>query len=113
MKLQVKLPCGHTIIKSYAYPWEKPAIREYAKAGKYHCPICKAKFDRRYEQVLIYEDPMTEKQPEGLAKLLERLDSDSHPDLEYWKVRFIDDDFLTERWIKKSKRENPISSQEH
>jgi hypothetical protein len=50
--------------------------------------------------VTIYLDPVTEKNPEGSARLLERL-RDTRFTQEYWQVRFLSDCFVAARWIKK------------
>jgi len=51
------------------------------------------------EQVTIYQDPITCTKPEGTAFLIERLKQDT--DTEYWRVRFVPDNFKTSRWINK------------
>lgn len=49
----------------------------------------------------IFTDPITEQNLEGRAKLLWYLDPNDPSDLEYWKVKFLDDNFETERLIKR------------
>lgn len=53
--------------------------------------------------VMIYEDPISEKKPEGKAKLLELL---MDGELQYWRVLFLSEDkrnpYNFNRWIKKS-----------
>lgn len=48
--------------------------------------------------VTIYEDPITEKIPEGKAVLLRPVNSDE--DLEWWEVRFKGEDDTYYRFIK-------------
>jgi len=50
--------------------------------------------------VTIYDDPLTESNPEGKAELITRLNTDGF-NQEYWSVRFIEDGYKTARWIKK------------
>lgn len=52
------------------------------------------------EHVAIYEDPLTEKKFEGTAKLLIKLEETPSGKLEHWKVKFIDDGYVTTRVIK-------------
>lgn len=47
--------------------------------------------------VTIYEDLMTQKEVEGDAKLIERIQE--HDDREYWLVEFVRDHRRTLRWI--------------
>ena len=49
--------------------------------------------------VMIYDDPITKKKREGNATLIEKLTEDTSQ--EYWQVRFIDDGYVTGRWIEK------------
>lgn len=49
--------------------------------------------------VMIYEDPITKQQPEGKARLREKLAHNSNR--EYWVVRFVGDGSVVGRWIKK------------
>ena len=49
---------------------------------------------------MIYYDPITEKDPEGKAKLLRRIKSLTD-NLEMWEVRFLDDGLTTTRIVKR------------
>lgn len=50
--------------------------------------------------VMVYEDPLTKKKPEGKATLLKCLKSKGWQDqLEYWKVKFLSDGFETGRMV--------------
>ena len=49
--------------------------------------------------VKIYEDPITETRLEGKAKLILFIQN-LHVNVEYWKVKFISDGFITTRSIK-------------
>jgi len=49
--------------------------------------------------VMIYEDPITKKKPEGKARLIEKLGKTRGR--EYWRVRFLSDYFVADRWIEK------------
>lgn len=48
--------------------------------------------------VMIYEDPITCRHPEGEAFLIECL-IPSDGTREYWRVRFTADNFKTSRWV--------------
>lgn len=48
---------------------------------------------------MIYQDPITEQKPEGLAKLSTYLKTDGC--LEQWNVRFAHEREVYPRWIKK------------
>jgi len=48
--------------------------------------------------VTIYEDPITEKRPEGKATLIKF--HFAQWDQEYWTVRFQEDGVLRSRWVK-------------
>ena len=52
--------------------------------------------------VAIYEDPITEKRPEGKARLVRRLNADHEGGmtLERWLVRFEGDAQDFERWVR-------------
>lgn len=56
---------------------------------------------------MIYEDPLTELNPEGEAKLIRRTavaplqKCKDGLDLEQWLVEFVSDEAKTFRWIKK------------
>jgi len=52
------------------------------------------------EIVQIYDDPFTQQKPEGVAKLLYK-DSEDY-NSEYWRVRFVPDNFVTYRTIAKA-----------
>jgi len=43
--------------------------------------------------VTIYEDPLTQKKPEGKAKLLSCIGKPINQPLERWWIQFLDDDF--------------------
>jgi hypothetical protein len=47
--------------------------------------------------VTIYEDPITQEKPEGEAQLIVK--ENVSDELQYWKVKFLDDGFVCERWI--------------
>jgi hypothetical protein len=50
--------------------------------------------------ITVYEDPLTEKRPEGMARLIEQIGVKTHHNgLEYWAVEFISDEFLAQRFI--------------
>jgi hypothetical protein len=49
--------------------------------------------------VTVYEDPWTEKRPEGEAKLIEKVGDDG--EREQWLVKFVFDQSRHPRWIKK------------
>lgn len=58
---------------------------------------------RPHRWVTVYEDPVTEQKPEGLALLREQDESltqvlDDEFELQYWLVAF--DDQRAHRWIK-------------
>jgi len=46
---------------------------------------------------VIFEDPITKVKREGLARLIEYVSSNYEG--EYWVVRFLEDDFITTRFI--------------
>ena len=54
---------------------------------------------KKGDKVMIYLDPITKKEREGEAVLIEKKIADETMD--YWLVRFIDDDFEADRWIAK------------
>ena len=45
--------------------------------------------------VMIYEDPITQLKPEGIATLQRLIDTDPDTGLSRWKVKFAEDPFLT------------------
>ena len=49
--------------------------------------------------VMIYIDPVTETKEEGQAKLLKC--PRTSRTIDYWKVKFLTDGFVTHRFIKK------------
>ena len=49
---------------------------------------------------MIFEDPLTEKRKEGKAKLIAGPAKMSTSQMEYWLVRFLEDDYQVRRWIK-------------
>jgi len=52
--------------------------------------------------VMIYIDPITEQEEEGLAKLLECAENRSdNCATEYWRVKFLTYGSVTQRFIKK------------
>lgn len=53
------------------------------------------------QHIMIYEDPITCKKPEGEAKLLRK--KWTKGELERWKVKFVADNFVCERFIKEVK----------
>jgi hypothetical protein len=65
--------------------------------------ICHDNNTRIHDEVIIYEDPLTELKPEGKATLLHKV-RDECDGLELWKVCFIDDELYAgevyERLIK-------------
>ena len=55
------------------------------------------------KQKMIYQDPLTETKPEGMALLVDLIQEDG--ELERWRVKFMEDMPFAEtyeRWIKKS-----------
>lgn len=50
--------------------------------------------------VSIYDDPLTETKPEGKAYLVKFLSQTGNVGVEYWRVRFVDDNFVADRAIK-------------
>ncbi len=58
------------------------------------------------DKVMIYEDPITCKKPEGTAVLL-TFRKKMPPEGELWKVRFLSDGFVTERTVNKTNHEIP------
>jgi len=59
------------------------------------------------DKVTIYEDPITCKKQEGIAKLVRHVKSDPALGTELWYVRFPSDPTVEyQRWIKKPKGEN-------
>ena len=53
------------------------------------------------ERVMIYEDPLTELNPEGEAILMAKVRENLWLDWERWIVKFISDGFITDRRILK------------
>jgi len=49
--------------------------------------------------VNIYADPGTQHEIEGQAKLVNLLWTDTQGNRERWSVRFLDDGFVTDRWV--------------
>lgn len=50
--------------------------------------------------VMVYEDPITKKVPEGEAKLIQPLGSEADAfQAEYWQVEFLSDNFIASRWV--------------
>ena len=57
---------------------------------------------KKGDVVMIYIDPMSEKEKEGKAKLLECVSNrGDNCATEYWEVKFLIDGFVTHRFIKK------------
>ena len=54
---------------------------------------------KKGKKVMIYVDPVTCKTKEGKAFLRKRIQGGDVT--EFWRVRFIDDDFSTARWVNK------------
>lgn len=54
------------------------------------------------DHVAVYEDPLTEKKFEGTVKLLAKIDVKTiyQGKLEHWKVKFLEDGYITTRVIK-------------
>jgi hypothetical protein len=54
-------------------------------------------------KVTIFIDPMTEQDPEGEAVLVKLLmiDLQGDPPLDYWRVRFLEDNSTVDRFIKR------------
>lgn len=50
------------------------------------------------QQARVFEDPVTCEKFEATVTLLENLDNDMPPSLEYWRVRFSDGQ-ESERWV--------------
>jgi len=50
--------------------------------------------------VSIYERPLTETKFEGKAKLVKFLCQTGNVGVEYWRARFVDDNFVADRAIK-------------
>ena len=53
------------------------------------------------DEVMIYTDPLTEQSLEGKAELLNNLELMAEGDLEFWRVRFLDDGFEASRLVKR------------
>ena len=50
--------------------------------------------------VMVYEDPITKKVPEGEAKLIQPLGSEADAfQAEYWQVEFLANNFIASRWV--------------
>lgn len=47
---------------------------------------------KKGDKVMIYEDPITEQKPEGVATLIKELSRDTGYGLSCWEVRFDGDD---------------------
>ena len=55
--------------------------------------------------VMVYEDPNTKTKEEGKARLLGLIcEEASNDNLEYWKVRFLSDGFICDRFINKERK---------
>lgn len=55
---------------------------------------------KKGDVVMIYQDPITQKKPEGKAKLLKLEIRDKSGEMEYWKVLFKNEDETYFRWVK-------------
>lgn len=62
---------------------------------------------RKGDLVMIYQDPLTREKEEGQAVLLDRLLCDPVCGADFWRVRFIEDGLITERFV--SRHEQVIS----
>ena len=50
--------------------------------------------------VTVYRDPVSRECPEGKAKLIKEINPDMGPGaLSFWRVHFLDDNFITERVV--------------
>lgn len=57
---------------------------------------------KKGDVVTIYEDPITQKKPEGRARLISRDIKAVGDGLEYWSVQFLEDyEDITQRFIKR------------
>jgi hypothetical protein len=54
---------------------------------------------KRGDIVIIHEDPNTKQIPEGEARLIKKLGSESFDGLELWTVRFLNEDSTCTRFI--------------
>ena len=52
-----------------------------------------------YDKVMIYEDPVTRKKLEDQATLLRYAGRMTSFGNEYWKVKFLNDNFICERQV--------------
>ena len=56
------------------------------------------------KEIIVFEDPITEKKPEGKAILIRKIGLIGSGlegwDLHSWRVRFLDDGMVTERTIR-------------
>ena len=52
--------------------------------------------------IKVYHDPVTCQNLEGPAKLLKDLGTRGFKQ-QYWEVQFLDDEFVTDRWINTKK----------
>ncbi len=50
--------------------------------------------------VTIFDDPITRQRPEGKARLQKKTSIKGIEGLQYWFVKFMDDEMETTRWIK-------------
>lgn len=56
---------------------------------------------KRGQIIKIYQDPMTETDFEGSAKLIKKLGGGKELEMEMWLVKFENGD-IVERWIKEA-----------
>ena len=57
---------------------------------------------KKWQTIMIYEDPLTCEKPEGNAQLIRKIKEDKT--FEYWEVSFVGDPYGTcRRKIKKEK----------
>ena len=54
---------------------------------------------KKGDKVKIYEDPITEKKLEGEAVLIKQLHGPREDGQNYWKVKFLSDGFVCDRFI--------------
>jgi len=54
--------------------------------------------------IQIYENPLSETNPEGRARLLELLIDDQS--MQYWRVEFVEDGEQANRWIRKETKQS-------
>ena len=60
---------------------------------------------RKGQIITIYEDPLTERKPEGEARLLRKIAEND--EFEDWEVEFLDNGYVTGRVIQKNEEPCP------